>query len=269
MATAKLLEHLQNIRILSDFKKSGLSNIDEFWQRIHEGKTIKNLDTNEVHYGPSSDIEPSEKDLEQLIKSQKEKENWEKQNDRTELYLRYVAQGVFESLEKDHAEVPELVSVKDLKEIVQNNSNLQRFLGAHEELLKEYIELSWNIDPDKFFSLYKNHSSIHHRFSKDSKSILNHFNEIELNAHNDVFAENGYKFFQFLIEYSEKKDADYAFYFWKLKEKKFIHPSITEGDFKRFLDTQGKVIDRLKPLNTVSTGFREKLYLLVSQLLNL
>ncbi|WP_276388975.1 hypothetical protein [Eudoraea chungangensis] len=265
MATTKLIEHLENIKVFTDYKKSGLSSITEFWELVHDGSSIMDLENKNINYASNDNHDPTEKELEEL----QNKRDWLSANDQTELYLRTVRGLIISRLDVDEANIPALLELDDLKQIISENHYLKSYMATTDNIIDEYIRFSKNVNPEDYFNEYQLHESHSRLSSLKNKSFLDKYGRIPENEHSDVFGIKGYRFFVLLINHFPKSDSDFAYIFWKLKSDKFINSSIGESDFSRFLDSQGFVKGRLKPIHTISTNTRDPLYSLLHKLLYL
>lgn len=260
MGTTRLVEHLENIKIYSDFLKSGLSDFSEFWELIEEGRPFLNLQ-DKVRIEPlDPQIDPTQAEL----KSIEERREWISNNRLDELYCALIRERLMSILEWDNRTILNLFELADLESIIFENDKLEKYLDISRQELQFYTDTTEVEDPNQFFQNYSALSKEILQVKGSSSLLLKKYTQITVDAHREFFNNGGYRLFTFLSDFLGKSASDIAFIFWKLKEDKFIHNSISEGDFRRFLDSSDLVFDRLKPLGTVSNDKRESIYRLAS-----
>ena len=221
------------------------------------------MQNKKLSFGFRDDCEPNEKELEELLK----KSDWLGRTDQTELYLKTIKELIVSRLDMDEVNIPALFELNDIKDIIGDNSYLKNYMSTTDGIIDEYIKFSKDVNHEDYFNQYQVYESHNQLSSLKNKSFLDKYSKIPDNAHSEVFSRKGFRFFVMLVNHFSKSDTDFAYVFWKLKSDKFINPSIGESDFSRFLDSQGFVTSRLKPLHTISTDMRDRLYSLLRKLL--
>ena len=262
---SKIIEHLENIKIFTEYKKSGLSNLKEFWERIDAGKSVENLQDNILKFRPIDDYDPTEQELKESL----EKRERQERIDQTELYLRSINERIENALVKDSADLPVLFRIEELQDLIRDNTNLELYLATSENILKEYIQFSKDTKVETFFVQYQLQETNAYLTSSKDDTFLDKYLEIPQDHRSDIFAYKGFRFFALLIDHFPKSNSDWAYIYWKLKLDKYIHSTISDSDFNRFLDSIGVVTGRLKPLNNISSNSRDPLYKLLHKLLKL
>ena len=154
-----------------------------------------------------------------------------------------------------------------LEDLISRNYNLKLVLATSENILREYIEGAKRTSPDDFFTYFEIKENAARIDSLGKSSLLDKYFQIPENQHNHIFAAMGFRLFSFLSDYFPKKDSDKAYIFWRLKSESYIHDSVGEGDFSRFLLSIGISVGRLKQLNDIGTSSRDPLYNLIHKLL--
>lgn len=143
--TINIIEHLENIKIFTDYIKSGLDSIEMFWVQIDKGNSGKNKKVMKFN---TNDYDPTEKELEQLLDDKKRKEHF----DLSEEYTKVISDKILTKLEYDKATVPDKIELSELYEkIIEENGNLQEFLNTTKDIVDQYVEIIGADLPKNFF----------------------------------------------------------------------------------------------------------------------
>jgi hypothetical protein len=68
------------------------------------------------------------------------------------LYERAVSSNVLKNLEYDRAEFPHVIKMKLIyPQVIQANSNLQKYLGTSKEIFDDYVRIGENALAENFF----------------------------------------------------------------------------------------------------------------------
>ena len=150
--TTNILEHLENIKIFTDYKKSGLSTVEAFWdyvekgnnpEKIHEKILSFRIDREHFDYDPSK---------EEINRALEERERF-KNTDWVEVYSDYVRSRIETSLNYDSAEFQQVMRLDEIySKIIVENPNLKEYLATSEDIFLTYSEILGNDLPSKFFS---------------------------------------------------------------------------------------------------------------------
>jgi hypothetical protein len=158
--TINIIEHLENIKIFTDYINSGLDSIEMFWMQIDKGDSGKNK---KVMKFDINNYDPTEEELKQLLDDTKRKEHF----DFNEEYTKVIADKIITKLEYDKATIPEKIELSELYEkIIEENGNLQEFLNTSKDIVDQYVKI---IDHDLAEDFFKRLSD----FEKSGKSKLN------------------------------------------------------------------------------------------------
>ena len=143
---SNILGHLENIKIYTDFKRTGFDTLEIFWDHIDNGGSIYDLEDKkyvyEVYY-----TDPTEEELRVAQEEQERRKNI----DEYEVYSGFVSESVQTMLEYDHAEIPEAIELDFLYDLIKRNTNLKKYLATTKKLVHEYAVLAENELPENFF----------------------------------------------------------------------------------------------------------------------
>lgn len=144
--TINIIEHLENIKIFTDYINSGLDSVEMFWVQIDKGDSGKNK---KVMKFDTNGYDPTEEELEQLLDDRKRKEYF----DLSEEYTKVISDKILTKLEYDKATVPDKIELSELYEkIIEENGNLQEFLNTTKDIVDQYVEIIGADLPKNFFS---------------------------------------------------------------------------------------------------------------------
>ncbi|MFK2818989.1 hypothetical protein U0L90_02580 [Flavobacteriaceae sp. LMIT009] len=195
--TINILEHLENIKIYSDYIHSELDSIEMFWEQIDKGKSIKKDIVKTIKYEvDTNNYDPTEIDLERFEEERRRKESI----DFSEEYINAVRGTIETKLEYDNAEMPETIEIQNIYEtIIEANGNLESYLNTSKDIFNRYVEVIGNDLPQSFFKKLK------------EKEILSNSKKHKL----DYNTENDFSVFE------------WATIFYYVFEKKLLKPSNT------------------------------------------
>jgi hypothetical protein len=148
--TINILEHLENIKIFTDYINSGLDTIEMFWEHIDKGQIVKKYKIKTIKYDvDKGNYEPSEIEFEKLKEGRERKESI----DFSEEYIKAIRGAIESKLEYDKAEIPETIEVHHIYEtIIKENENLEHFLKSSKEIFDQYVKIIDGDLPKYFFS---------------------------------------------------------------------------------------------------------------------
>lgn len=258
-----LKEHLENIRIFTDFKKSGLATIDDFWDSFNKTPLRDKLEFYNVDHKEANKCPLPDKKSEENIDIG---QNQIADRDSCEEYVRWVQDSIEEAIDKNQVRLPDKFPLGDIyEEIIMRCGNIEKFLGTTEKFVHEYTTLAKGMAAKDFFTfLAKQHKGeMQVKFVKKTVEVLSK------NPHPRIFKDlKAFLFFESWV--SEKKsDSDISYIFRRMKEDKLIHKYIGENEFIDFLLAKNYIMagpSKLKSLHTISDKGRKPRYEELKQL---
>ncbi|WP_299363471.1 hypothetical protein [Winogradskyella sp.] len=147
--TTNILEHLENIKIYTDYINSGLDTIEMFWEEIDKGNfTLRESVKTTKFEVNNRDFQPSETELKELEQERERKVNI----DFSEEYIRGIRNKIETALDYDQAIIPSAIELQDIFEnIIQENGNLNEYLSTSHEVFNRYANIIGNDLPKHFF----------------------------------------------------------------------------------------------------------------------
>lgn len=234
--TTNILEHLENIKIFTDYINSKLATIDMFWNHIDKGGSIyKNrkfkFGVNENNY------DPSDKELEKLAEVKKGNEN----KDLCEEYIKHIRNSIETSLDYDSAEISKIIEINNIyTDIIEAHGNLEEFLNTTKDIFDQYVIIIGKDLPEKFSNKLS-------QFEKVGKSNIN---ELKINKNDSE-----------IIEVTMRQKVEKAFGFMAKEDTRKGKLILNDNDFENLINwttyyfennfTLPQISKPIKEINTI------------------
>ncbi|NAY91718.1 hypothetical protein GTQ34_07305 [Muricauda sp. JGD-17] len=225
---------LERIKIFSDFKRSGLSSIDEFWAKINRNEITPFLPNQKLGFDPpKADFGQSEELMGMPLPGYHDAPG-------SEIYREEVQESILISLEEDQINLQGKLTPELLKTIILQSVNLQEFLSIQQEVLADFFKLHG---------------------ASASNDLLPPSSDEHENPFPRLFTNHGYKFYLLLKEKFISNKDDYAYVFRKMTQDGFIYQDVKQSIYIDFvLETDEVEIEKVKSLHQISSQKRNSLY---------
>lgn len=176
---------------------------------------------------------------------------------------------IFLPTENEYAKIKEFAEIKDKIVKLSELAELQRQLISRNKTLLELNSIENKID-ELYIDIFKNITTYNTDKLINKSEIINSYtykNEKEYNRHNNIFSNNGFELFSYILENYITKNkgryADISYYYWRMyKDKpKLIHQR-PESFKKWFCQTYQEDFEKIRTLIEVTDqkGNRNKHY---------
>ncbi|MBT3872690.1 MAG: hypothetical protein HOF75_08700 [Flavobacteriaceae bacterium] len=256
---SNILEHLENIKIFTDFKKTGFDTIEFFWDYIDKGGNIYKIDKQITKFElPDDHYEPSDEEIEEA----KEREEYIRHINLCDVYFESVNNRIVRELSYDNAIIPATIELSKLyNQVIIENNNLSNYLNTSEEIFNEFIALAKNNLPRNFFKALSD-------FQKGDEKLEIKGKVDEVNKENPyprIFTSlNSYNLFSEFSEQHVREGslmADYSFIYRKMQEDKLIYEGVGDSEYRNFLFYNFNIdIEKTKQLINCTTESKVSIY---------
>ncbi|MCM8568898.1 hypothetical protein NE848_05885 [Gramella jeungdoensis] len=236
MVTYDLAIHLNNLRMLSDYNKSGYTTFEIFMDAVDKGVVRHLIDDfnprkikkdwkesearNNFLEGPSDELLQNLKEIPSL--------------DNIEQYINRIEYEIDQILEF-FPDYPQNFKLEELEDIViERFPALNGFIRANHEMIDKYIRIMTYYPPYKFFEAINDYDLHTEEDPKAEHTLNKYYPQIFQNP--DAFG-----FFQRLQENIETPQADYSCILYRMQKDKRIRENISKKYFAVFLNENFEV----------------------------
>ncbi|WP_417443170.1 hypothetical protein [Joostella sp.] len=216
--TTDLIQHLINVKIYADYKRSKLDSFELFISYIDDGNNLSDLEK-ETTLFVDDDFEPSTEEIHQF-KNQPERNYIEE-------YINMIKYKIEQILDYHNTPIPNLFEINKIVDYVRSIEGLEAFLNLKDKqtLIDEYIVIIKSNHPDKFI--------------ESLTTVENDLNNFPLltNPHPNIFPSiRGYKIFsEFQEKFIKHEHADYSFIYRRMISDKLIVFDLGDQAYRNWL----------------------------------
>ena len=252
-----IIGHIENIKVFTDYKKSGFDTYEMFLEEINNGRipffkdfnvisTLKNAPKDDI--GFDKYFEENYKSI--LEEQEKKKEQINRLGGYSNIYFSVIRTKVAGFAERS----PDFFVNQPLEhlynEAISVYDDLGSYLGTKKEIVEEYVDLVQNLTADNFFEYLIRLEKGEVKIEKITKIV-----EVKSkNPHPRIFINyNAFLIFDSWAS-DNNADTDFSFIYRKMQYEEYIHEYVGESEFVKFLEKFGytsHTIEKLKTLDGI------------------